>query len=419
LGCLILEPSSVAPVLARIVTAADYFDHSMGKLVMAAVQLHQAGKSVADPYLLLAEYRAMGLGELIDLNGLNEAIKSTPHYSRAQEYAEQIRDFARLRKLVSLGEQMKRRASEPGAECEDVLSWLDSQVLTVRHGAASGSQLIGEVMLEVVRDYEARLHTGEKPVLLSGFPTADERGFVFAPGELTVLAARTSMGKTTLATQIGMYHAARERQVLMASLEMRSKEVASRLLATASGNNHQALRIGNVNEQNIHGMMRAVSDVGDTPFRIWSPGRVKVGQIHAMASLDKARYGIQLLIVDLLQCVKYDDPRQEEHVAFGQITKGLRDIAQQLQIPVILLAQLNRGAEGERPTLKSLKGSGEIEQDADVIAFLHAASRNSETVELMVAKNRFGAPGSAMLKFLPAQTRFADPNHEPLFDEFK
>jgi replicative DNA helicase len=410
IGCLVLAPREVLPRIASIVSGEQFFDVDLGKLFTVCAYLAEAGKPIDNARWLLGELPKHGVK--IDLATLMRLFEQQPHYGHAVDFAEQVRDTSRLRKFSSIGARLLEMSQSHGAEPRDIESWLDGQLQSARHGDQSGDELLGDVMQRVVSEFDARLKSGNKPVLLSGFPAADNCGFVFAAGELTVLAARTGMGKTTLATQVGMHHAAKGRCVLMASLEMKSTEVAGRLLAAASGNNYQSLRIGQFDDICVNDMRAAANKVGDLPFRLWSPGRVKVGQIHAMASMRKATHNIELLIVDLLQCVKWDDPRDEEHHAYGKITKGLRDIAQQLQIPVMLVAQLSRGAEGERPSLKHLKGSGAIEEDADIVALLHAEKRKSETVELIVEKNRFGAPGSTSLTFVARESRFADPSAE-------
>jgi replicative DNA helicase len=422
IGCLMLNPREVLPLVSPIVGGQQFLDPELGKLFTICANLADAGKPIDNARWLIGELPKFGIsGRMI-----GEALRlgtQEPTFGHAVYFAEQVRDASRLRKFSALAKRLAEKAESFDADPAAIEGWLDAAVLSARHGTPHGAELIGDVMHRVVDGYAERLKTGHRPVLLSGLPAADERGFVFSPGELTVIAARTSMGKTTLATQIGMYHAGKGRQVLMASLEMKSTEVASRLLASASGYNHQALRMGNIDQPCIDELREAANDIGKTPFRLWSPGRVKVGRISAMATLAKASHGLELLIVDLIQCIQPDDPSDKEHTAFGKATKGLRDIAQQLQVPVILVAQLNRGAEGERPTLSNLKGSGAIEEDADVVALLHADRQKSDRVDLIIEKNRFGALGTVELAFVKKQTRFADvsveiehnPNYQPEF----
>lgn len=410
IGCLILAPKEVIPLVSKIVSGDQFFDTELGKLFTVCSYLSEAGKPIDNYKWLLGELPKHGVN--FEMATMVRLATQQPNWSHAVYFAEQVRDTSRLRKFIGIGSRLVSMAHAKNAEPRDLESWFDAQAVAARHGEQGTDELIGDVMQKVVTHFEERLHSGNKPVLLSGFPSADERGFVFAPGELTVLAARTGMGKTTLATQVGMHHALQGRAVLMASLEMRTTEVAGRLLAASSGNNYQTIRMGMIDEICIQQMRAEADRQSQTPFWLWSPGRVKVGQIHAMASMRKAASNIELLIVDLLQCVKWDQSKDEEHHAYGKVTKGLRDIAQQLQIPVMLIAQLSRGAEGERPTLKHLKGSGAIEEDADIVALLHAERHKSSVVDLIVEKNRFGSPGTAQLRFVASESRFADPSQD-------
>jgi replicative DNA helicase len=409
IGCLLLAPRDILPLVSPIVSGDQFFDATLGKVFTVCAYLIDAGKPVNSLEWLFTELPKHGAS--LSMTEVLRLGRQQPNHAHAVFYAEQVRDAARLRKMCMVGAELTRRAYQAGADPAELESWLDAQAAAARHGDQQGDELIGDAMQRVVTDFEARLKSGHNPVLLSGFPSADQHGFVFSPGELTVLAARTGMGKTTLATQVGMHHAGNGRCVLMASLEMRTTEVAGRLLAAQSGNNYQTLRAGQIDEICVRQMRDVANRTGELPFRLWSPGRVKLGPIHAMAAMRKATHDIQLLIVDLLQCVRWDDARDDEHHAFGKITKGLRDIAQKLQIPVMLIAQLSRGAEGERPSLKHLKGSGAIEEDADTVALLHG-DRHKADVELIIEKNRFGSPGSTTLRFVKEQSRFADPQAE-------
>jgi replicative DNA helicase len=145
---------------------------------------------------------------------------------------------------------------------------------------------------------------------------------------------------------------------------------------------------------------------------VWSPGPVKAGVIHATASITKAMRGLDLLIVDYIGYVSPDDPKQKRDEQVGVITKALRTIGQQLQIPVLALAQSNRAADKERPTLSNLGESAHIERDADIVAFLHSEKEGSPDIDLIIAKNRQGSKGTVKLKFDPIATKFFDPSFD-------
>ena len=396
-------------MVASTITSQDFADQNIGMAVDACVSLHRAGKPLRDIALLSPALLSLGVPESVSGKlQLLKTIQGIPHVGHIRYYADRVRDLSRLRSMHVAAESFQSRVLETGAKPEDVLEWLEAKLLTLRHGAANEAKPVAEVWSEIVDDLQKRVGEPEPIALMSGLPAADNLGFVFAPGELTILAARTSVGKTSLATQIGMHHARKGRAVLFASLEMRDKDVGSRLLSPAAGYNHQWVRTAPISQECVEEHRKAMEQLGEPPFFLWSPGRVKVGMIHAAASLLKASSDLRMLIVDYIGLVRADDQRQDRRDQLGEIAKGLRDIAQQLQIPVLCLSQLNREAERERPRLSNLRESGAIEEDADIVAFLHPDSKDSTRVELIVAKNRQGGRGEVVLTWHKEQTRFDD-----------
>lgn len=411
LSSLMLDPVRSAPVLMKSVAEKDYYDSNVGKLVFEAITLFQAGQPVADPIFLLNHWKQLGINDPIATPyGVSKLIENAASVAHVQYHADIVRELSRKRKLVQIAWELQSKITAPNASIEDLFGWLDSQVLTIRHGSAKAARLAHEVMDDVIAQLEAQSLKKQRSVLLSGLPAADERGFVFAPGEMTVLAARPGVGKTTLATQIGLHHAAKGRTVLMASLEMNDRELVSRMLVSAAGYNHQDIRTGIIDDVCLRDLRNAKAEFGTPPFAVWSPGRVKAGMIHATAAVTKATIGLELLIVDYIGYVTPDDPSQKRNEQIGVITKALREIGQQLQIPVLALAQSNRSQDKERPTLSSLGESADIERDADIVAFLHTEKDGSTDVELIIAKNRQGSRGTVPLKFDSVGTRFIDPS---------
>lgn len=427
LSSLILDPSRAAPILMKSVSEGDYHDPTIGKLVFATITLFQAGQPVADPIFLLNAWKQLGINDTIATEfGILKLIDNLSSVAHVQYHADIVRELGQKRKLVQIIRQLQIKATAPNAQIEDLFGWLDSQVLSIRHGATKGARLAHEVMADVIDQLEAQSLKKERSVLLSGLPAADERGFVFAPGEMVVLAARPGVGKTTLAAQIALHHASQGRTVLMASLEMKDRELVSRFLVSSAGYNHQDIRTGIIDETCIQDLRRAKEEFGTPPFVVWSPGRVKAGMIHATASITKATRGLQLLIVDYIGYVTPDDATQKRNEQIGVITKALREIGQQLQVPVLALAQSNRSQDKDRPTLSSLGESADIERDADIVAFLHTEKEGATDVELIIAKNRQGSKGTVRLKFDAVATRFIDPsvdvrlnkNYETSFSEW-
>lgn len=408
-------------MVAAIVQAEDFQSPKLGPVYDLIVRLHQAGRPVNEPQLLVAECQRAGIA--FDGNSFLKLVagdKAVVNAAHARYFAEKVRECSRQRGLWKVLVDGLKRLKAHDATADDVAGWLDSRLLSARHGGTEQPAKLGEWCDRLLDQYREQLKTNDLPTMMSGLPSADSAGFVFAPGELAVLAARPGIGKTTLATQIAMHHAAAGRTVLMASLEMEGTEVAARLLTSAAGFNHQMIRTRKLRETDISDMAKAAREqFAELPLLLWSPGRVKVGQIHAAASLAKQAHDLRLLIVDYIGLVRPDDRSLDRHEQVGEIVKGLRDIGKRLKIPVLALCQLNREADGQRPKLSNLRESGDIEQDADLVAFLHPAGDESTSVSLILAKNRQGQRDSELLlTFDAVRTRFNDPTFNAAFDQW-
>jgi replicative DNA helicase len=407
IGSVALLPSVLADV-SLIVTASDFYDDANREIFAAMVALTDCGKPIDDA--LLADRLRPVLGRYFDgdtgkgLAYLSQAINAVPNAAHAKHYAGIVREKSRLRKIIT-GCTVALGDAYGQLPADDVLGSLE-QSLTTDERSGSEARPISDVWASVIDSHRKSLGKGEPPALLSGLPGADRVGFVFVGGELSVLAARPTVGKTSLATQIAMHHAGRGRPVLFASLEMNEQALGSRVLLAAAGLNHQSVRTRGVTQSDIDQLQIAKDAQGDLPLYVWAPGRVKVGAIRAMAAAVKAKHGLRLLIVDYTSWIIPDDPRAHRRDQIGEIVKALRGLGQRLDIPVLLLHQLNREGAGERPQLTHLRESGCVEEDADIVAFLHPAG--PQNVTLIVEKSRQGAKGDAPLVWHPEQTRFED-----------
>ncbi len=403
---ILINPEKVVPMVAAAVDSRDFTDAQLGKSFDCLVKLHNAGAHIADGTIAVRELRAAGILDAVDII---QRSQSVPNESGALFHAERVRNFSRLRDVLAAADEIRDEIHSPKAKADDVIGWIDAKIRGLRTGTGATVRQFHEIAAEVIADFRKRINNPEPAVLLSGLPAADRCGFVFGDGELCILAARPGIGKTSLATQIAMHHAGRGRCVLIASLEMRDRELISRVVTATAGVNHQVMRTGIVDVRDVDDMEAASNQIGRPPLFVLSRGRVKAGVIHANAAMLKATHNLRLLIVDYIGLVRADDPSRQRYEQVGEIAKALRDIGQGLQIPVIALCQLNREAESSEPKLSNLRESGDVEQDADVVAFLHVPNmqyRNS--VELIVAKDRQGAAGRTALAWHPEQTRFED-----------
>lgn len=402
-------PSVLADV-ATVVGSGDFYDDANQEIFGAMVALADRGKPIDEA--LLADGLRSSLARCFDgkfgdaMAYLAGVLHSVPNAAHAKHYAGIVREKSRLRKIITGCTQAISDAYDE-LPAEDVMGGLEHSLSADRR-SDSEARPISDVWESVIESHRKSLGKGEPPALLSGLPAADRVGFVFVGGELSVLAARPTVGKTSLATQIAMHHAGRGRPVLFASLEMNDEALGSRVLLAAAGLNHQSIRTRGATQSDIDQLQTARDEQGKLPLYVWSPGRVKVGAIRAMASAVKAKHGLRLLIVDYTSWIIPDDPRANRRDQIGEIVKALRGLGQRLEIPVLLLHQLNREGAGERPQLTHLRESGCVEEDADIVAFLHPVSSHPPQVVLIVEKSRQGAKGDAPLLWHPEQTRFED-----------
>lgn len=436
-GMAVFDPANVAPRTSHFLSRQDFFNSGHGLVYEACCNAYNAGHAI-DP-------------RTDRYNDLGRAIQNTPYFTQVREackhiewiydestrrqflrnntpatssdciyFAERIRDMAISRRAcVTMADAMQALQVSPD-DPGTTMDLLTARCNQMRQGMAGrGPKEAWEAFQEVIADAEARTRHDGPSKLFSGLPSADQAGLIFGEGELSVLAARPGVGKTALAAQVAMHHATKGRGVMIASLEMSHKELAARILngkARMGSTMRTATRIDDLAVQELR---TARDQLGRIPLWLWSPGRVSAAQIAAEASLCHAVQGLKLLIVDYIGLVKYEGTQRERYMQVGEIVKQLRDIGQKLQIPVLALAQLSRAAESEEPKLSHLRESGDIEQDADVVAFLHKESPTK--THLIVGKNRHGNSGRCELLWIPEETTFIDQQEfkrDPLIDAY-
>lgn len=432
-GWAVMDPAITIEKAGHVVSRSEFFNDQHGLVWEACGRFYRAGHSYrvdtglasglkASPYLSAVRDACKNVRWLHDDDAAYAMVhkKMWPHPGNAVYYAERVRDMAIARRscllLSESAVQLQQTPAEPGT----VLDSLVARCTQLRNGMASrGPTEAWQAFVEVIADAESRMNHSGPRVLLSGLPLVDQAGLVFGHGELAVLAARPGVGKTAFAAQVALHHAKNGRGVMIASLEMSAKELAARILYGEACIGSTMRTASCVGEADIKELRDAQARIGRLPLWLWSPGRVSAGQIAAEASLCHAIQGLKLLIVDYIGLVRYEGPHRERYMQVGEVVKQLRDIGQKLQIPVLALCQLSRAADSEEPKLSHLRESGDIEQDADVVAFLHRTGE--ATVSLICGKNRHGSPGRCDLVWVPEQTKFIDPcdvMRDTAFDEY-
>lgn len=413
LGSIVLMPSVLDDVV-MIVRPDDFYDDAHRKLFTHMVALHETGKKIDDTLLVnrlktAGEYEAVGGAAY-----LSKIVNAVPNAAHAVYYAQIVAEKAAFRSVIYAATESLRDAYDEAMSAEQLAAGLADRLLAGSQQAAMVKpRSIAEVCRSVVSDLRSKIGKEWPPALSSGLESASRAGFLIAPGELAIIAARPGGGKTTFLAQVATHNAKLGTTVLFASLEMKAEGVAARQLYGRAGINGHSVRKCGADAEIVADLEKAAHQFADLPLLLWDPGRIDVRAIRAMASSVKARQSLGMLVVDYTSWILAADPKAQRRDQVGEIVKGLRSIAQRLDIPVVLAHQLNRDSENERPRLSHLRESGCVEEDADLVAFLDPAGQASGgspgTVNLIVAKNRMGAKGETPLRWFPETTTFADP----------
>lgn len=427
LGSILLLPE-VFDEVALILRASDFYSDANRTIYEHLLAMHDGGKSI-DPMLLVESLRRAEAYESIGGAAyLAEIGQMVPTAAHAEYYARIVAEKAVLRSLIHAGTDIVHDAYDPTLETRQALSRAEEKVFGILESRGSGDlSSINEVLHQSLERIDARLDQQHAfGGLETGFEDFDQLTGGLQNSELIILAARPSMGKTALAMNITEHVAVQLRMpVLFVSLEMSALELGDRLLCSVAEVNGHRLRNGTITAEERRKLVRTAGEISESPLYIDdSPSRTMT-EIAANARRLKRRENLSLIVIDYLQLIEPDngrDPRQEQ---VAKIARRLKGLARELNVPVLCLAQLNRQVEASRdnkPQLSHLRESGAIEQDADVVMFVHREEyyqSNEEDRErvrgeadLLVRKQRNGPTGDVKLAWIHDFTRFRNFSHK-------
>jgi replicative DNA helicase len=307
--------------------------------------------------------------------------------------------------MLAVLEDAVQSLGAAGADVALVMSRVEAK-LSATTGPDAGVKSLEELVADLVA--AAGRQTVASAGIETGLSSFDQATGGLHPGELVIVAARPSVGKSALAATIGLNASLASHRVLFVSLEMTGRDIAARMLAGESGESFAAIRSGAAEPRKLESASSAFVGL---PFRIWSGRKLTTERLRAVSRLEQSRDGLDVIIVDYIGLIEPADRRKPRWEAVTEISSDLKSLALSLQVPVIALCQLNRDAEGEQPKLSHLRESGAIEQDADIVALLHR-DRDSSEATLNIAKIRNGKPGAIDLRFDQRGTRFSEPTVE-------
>lgn len=410
--------------IVGVITEYDFYPREHRMIFRAMSQLLDASKPVdvvtvgefLDSHKLLED--AGGISYLISI------IQNTPSASNVIRYGEIVRDYSLMRKMGAISAEISEKINRRnGMSAKDLLDFAQSRWMTVGDSISKSNntmQHINQVMSSVVDKIdEMYMRDGDDDVtgLRTGLDDLDTKTTGMQPGELNIIAARPSMGKTSLALNIVENVALKQsKNAAVFSLEMINNQLGMRLLSSVARLPAQRVSIGRVNDDEWSILTKAVHDLKDKGIYLDEESNLNVNDIRARARrLHRELKGeLHLIVIDYVQLIALsgNDTRSNE---IGDISRALKLLAKELHIPIILLSQLNRGLEqrpNKRPVMSDLRDSGGLEQDADNIFFIyrdevyHPDSQDKGTAEIIVAKQRNGPIGTVRTTFVNYLMRF-------------
>ena len=420
LGGLMLAPDSLDRV-GDLLVEGDFYrrDH---RLIYRAIRELSEKNRPFDAVTLGEWFEANSLSEQIGGTGyLIELASTTPSAANIRAYAEIVREKAVLRQLIDAGTEIVNDGFQPeGREVQEVLSAAEMKVFKIaeqgRRGRADFVPL-REAMKDAFQLLQERYENqGAVTGLPTGFHDFDEMTAGLQNSDLIILAARPAMGKTTLALNMAEYGAIKTKKaVAVYSMEMSASQLAFRLISSIGRVNATRLRTGQLEDEDWSRVNMAIRMLSDVKIFIDDTPALSPDVLRSKARRIKREHDLGLIVIDYLQLMQVPGTGENRATEISEISRSLKALAKELNVPVIALSQLNRGLESrtdKRPVMADLRESGAIEQDADIIVFIYRdeyynkESPDKGLAEVIIGKQRNGPTGMVKLKFFGEYTRF-------------
>lgn len=421
LGAVMIQ-DGVLPEVLTILKPRDFYEKRHEIIFNAMTELYDAHKPI-DLLTLTAELKSKKL--LKDVGGaayLTELSNFVPAASHAKAYAEIIERASVRRRLIKAGSEIANKAYEEDSDVDSLIGAAEKDLFEVSDKIIKSDYVAMNDLLADAFDRIEELHKNKGALrgLKTGFRDLDKKTAGFQKGDLVIIGARPAMGKTTFAQNLAYNIASiNGKGVLFFSMEMAANEIIDRMISDVSGVDNWKMRTGNLSDEEFQKIGDAMAEMDEIPIFIDDTSSMTIVELRNKARRAMHDHDIGIVIVDYLQLIQGTDRYKGQRVQeVTEISRGLKILARELEIPVIALAQLSRNVTGRddpRPVLSDLRESGSIEQDADLVMFLHRPDyyrqnddnyEETHITELLVAKHRHGAVGKIELYFHPELLRF-------------
>lgn len=420
-GAMLMDKDAITAA-SEMISGSDFYQSAYGVIFDSMVELFNEGKPVD---LITLQERLRGKevpAEIASLEFVRDLVTAVPTSANIKYYAQIVADKSMMRRLIKLNEEIENVCYAGKEPLEAVLEKTEKSVFELLQRRNTGDYVpIRQVVLNALERIEkASKNKGTVTGIPTGFIDLDYKLSGLQPSDLILVAARPSMGKTAFVLNIAQYVAFKKKKsVAIFSLEMSKEQLVNRLFSLESQVDAQALRTGNMKDSDWEKLIEGAGIIGQSQLIIDDTPGISVSELRSKCRKYKLENDLDLIIIDYLQLMtgsigRSSESRQQE---ISEISRSLKGLARELNVPVIALSQLSRAVEGrpdKRPMLSDLRESGAIEQDADVVMFIYRDeyynkdSEYKKQAEIIIAKQRNGPVGTVHLAWLGEYTKFAN-----------
>lgn len=424
LGSMLVNEQCAISALSTL-KSEDFYEKRHRDIFEAASDLLAAAKAIDIVTVTgrLEKIDKMPPGGVEYLSELTDIVPSTENL---KYYMEIVKEKSDLRKVIDIGIKMSDKAYKQEQDADDIIGEAGDMIYGI--AVSDSKNTVTHIKKALVESYKKLSDAMESQDGLmgvpTGFPTLDRKLSGLQGSQLIIIAGRPGMGKTSFALNI-VEHVTKIKKIptLVISLEMAADQLASRLISSESGVDSQKIRMGSVNVEETNRIAQAIQSLGEAPLYIDDSSKISTTEMLAKAQRLKKQYGLGLIVIDYLQLMSSGTRAESRQNEISQITRTLKVMARELDVPIVLLSQLSRANEkrdraSRKPMLSDLRESGAIEQDADVVIFLHREGYYQDAnleedddpnkAEIIIAKQRSGPTGSIMARWNGSLTKYEE-----------
>ncbi len=426
IGSMIMDREAIV-VASELISAEDFYNRQYGVLFETMVELNDAGSPV-DLVTLQNKLKEKDVPpEVSSLEFVRDLITAVPTSANIRYYANIVAEKATLRRMIRLNEEIANTCYAGKENLEYILDDAEKRIFQLIQKRTTDNFVpIRQIVMNAMDRIEmAAKNKGSVTGIPTGFIDLDYRTAGLQPSDLILVAARPSMGKTAFELNLAQYMAFRKNMtVALFSLEMSKEQLVNRMFSQESNVDAQKLRTGQLNDQEWERLIESAGVIGKSNLIIDDTPGISISELRSKCRKYKLEHDMSIVMIDYLQLMSGGGRSESRQQEISEISRSLKALARELNVPVVALSQLSRAVEqrpDHRPMLSDLRESGAIEQDADVVMFLYRDdyynqdSPDKGISEVIIAKQRNGPIGTVKLAWLPEYTRFANLEHSKEF----